>query len=383
MTAAVQSPATGKPARLAALDILRGFVMVVMTVDHSSDIFNAGRLFTDSVAFWKPETPLPAAQFYTRWITHLCAPTFVLLAGTALALSTAGRMKRGESARSIDRHIALRGALLIVLDAVWMGLGLIGPGVVLLQVLYAIGASLIAMVALRRLSDRALLGVGIALIVLDEVFLALLASMHLERTIPAALFVSLGFFFNGHFIVGYALFPWLGIMCCGWVLGRRLLAWPEAERTQRASRALAAWGAGLLATFVVVRGANSFGNMFLLRDDGSLVQWLHVSKYPPSISYDGLELGIACILLSILFVVVDRVPNFLPPLRKLGGAALFYYLLHVHVLALAGYVTGLRGKLGLGATYGGAALAVLVLYPLSAWYGRYKAANPGGWRQYI
>ncbi len=377
------SSAAPRPPRLPAIDILRGLVMVVMTIDHSSDIFNAGRLFTDSVGLWTPGSPLPLAQFLTRWITHLCAPTFVLLAGTALALSTAGRMRRGESPASIDRHIAIRGALLVALDPLWMGLGLVGPGVVLLQVLYAIGGSLLAMTLLRRLSDRALLVVGLSFAILDEPLLMALSALHVERTVPAALLAGTGVFLGGHFIVGYSLFPWLGIMCAGWALGRRLLVWPEAERGARAARTLAMWGLGLLGAFVVVRGANSFGNMFLLRDDGSFAQWLHVSKYPPSVAYDGLELGLACLALAALFVVTERRPGFAAPLRTLGQVALFYYLLHVHLLALVGWLTGWRGRFGLGATYAGALLTVLALYPLSAWYGRYKVAHPGGWRQYV
>jgi uncharacterized membrane protein len=374
---------TLKAPRLAAIDVLRGLVMVLMTIDHSSDVFNSGRLFTDSVAMWTPGTPLPLAQFLTRWITHLCAPTFVLLAGTALALSTAGRVARGESAASIDRHMATRGAILIAIDIVWMGPALVVPGIVLLQVLYAIGGSLLAMTFLRRLSDRALLAVGLALIVLDEPLIMALSLVHLERSLPAAMLVSFGRYLDGHFIIGYALLPWLGILCCGWVLGRRLLAWPEAERSRKAARVLALWGVGLLATFAVVRGANSFGNMFLPRDDGSLAQWLHVSKYPPSVAYDGLELGIACLLLSALFVVMERRPSFAAPLRTLGQTALFFYVLHVHVLAIASYALGVHKKLGLGATYLGAALCVLALYPACVWYRGYKAANPGGWRQYV
>src|SRR5262249_9028655 len=126
-----------------------------------------------------------------------------------------------------------------------------------------------------------------------------------------------------------------------------------------------------------------YGNMLLLRDDGSLVQWLHVSKYPPSIAYDALELGLASLLFAGLFVVVERRPGFAAPVRTLGQVALFYYLLHIHLMALVAEAAGVRATLGIGAAFGGAALALLVLYPLSAAYGRYKAANPGGWRQYV
>jgi uncharacterized membrane protein len=370
-------------ARLPAIDVMRGIVMILMTIDHASHTFNKGRVFSDSFLGWIPGTPLPAGQFLTRWITHLCAPTFVLLAGTALALSTDSRLKRGDRPADIDRHIAVRGALLVVLDAAWMSLVFVGPGRVLFQVLYAIGASFLCMVPLRRLSDRALLAVGLGLALLDEPLLGVLSLGHLERSLPAALVASGGFFANGHFVVGYPLFPWLGMMCAGWVLGRRLLALPDAERNGVATRMLAAWGAGLLLLFVVVRGANSFGNMLLYRDDGSLVQWLHVSKYPPSIAYVGLELGIASLMLAALFAVTEKNPDFAAPVQTLGKVALFYYLLHAHLMWLAGRLAGIIDQLGMASAYVGAAATAAALYPLCVLYRRYKVAHPRAWTRFV
>jgi uncharacterized membrane protein len=369
--------------RLAAIDVLRGIVMILMTIDHASDAFNGGRLLTDAVFMWTPGMALPAGQFLTRWITHLCAPAFVLLAGTALALSTDSRMRRGDAPGAIDRHIAIRAVLLITLDAAWMSMVLLAPGKILFQVLYAIGASLLLMIPLRRLSDRALLAVGLSLAVLDEPLAFLLMKTNLSGTLAAALFVMPGLFLDEHFIVGYPALPWLAIMCIGWLLGRRLLAWPVADRSRIAARVLASWGVALLVLFAIVRGANALGNMGLPREDGTLVQWLHVSKYPPSVSFDALELGIASMMLAALFRACERNPDFLAPVRTLGQTALFYYLLHVHVMMLVAYLTGLHGKLGLAGAYLGAACTVLALYPLVRWYGRYKAAHPGGWRQYV
>src|SRR3954471_23212988 len=113
--------------------------MVLMSIDHASSEFNAGRVFTDSILFYKPGTPLPTAQFLTRWMTHLCAPTFVALAGAALAISTSMRRARGEAESTITRNIVLRGLLLIVFELAWMSWAMIGPGRFLLQVLYGIG----------------------------------------------------------------------------------------------------------------------------------------------------------------------------------------------------------------------------------------------------
>jgi uncharacterized membrane protein len=383
MATSAKTTARTKSPRLPAIDLMRGIVMILMTVDHASHTFNNGRVFGDSVFQWKPGTPLPAGQFLTRWITHLCAPTFVLLAGTALALSTAARLERGDRAADIDRHIAIRGALLIVLDAIWMSFVFVGPGKVLFQVLYAIGASFLCMIPLRRLSDRTLLVVGLGLALLDEPLLGVLSLGHLEQSLPAALLASGGYFANGHFLVGYPLFPWLGMMCAGWVLGRKLLALPDAERGALATRLLAAWGVGLLLLFIVVRGVNSFGNMLLYRDDGSLVQWLHVSKYPPSIAYIGLELGIASLMLAALFAVTQRRPDFAAPVQMLGKVALFYYLLHAHLMLLAGSLAGIIDRFGMASAYLGAAATVATLYPLCVVYRRYKVAHPLGWTRYV
>lgn len=365
--------------RLPALDWLRGIVMVLMTIDHASGVFNADRLMTDSAFMYQPGTPLAAGQFFTRWITHLCAPTFVFLAGAVLALSVARREAAGEPASAIDRFIVTRGLLIAALDVVWMSPVMV-PGRVLLQVLYAIGASLVAMAFLRRLGPRRLLGTALAIVVGGEALtgLALLPTGG-TPSIPAALLVSGGDL--GPVIVGYPLIPWLGIMMLGWAFGSRLAIAPERDTT----RSLVIAGFAALVVFAVVRGANGYGNMQLFREDGSLVQWLHVSKYPPSLTYTALELGLMALALALL-VRLERVPaatTALWPLRLLGQTALFYYLLHVHFLTLAGWLTGGTHRYGLAATYVATLVALVALFPLCVWYGAYKRAHPEGWPRYV
>src|SRR5262249_49217653 len=117
-----------QPSRLSAIDWLRGLVMVIMTIDHASGAFNAGRLMTDAVFMYKPGTPLDPAQFATRWVTHLCAPTFVFLAGLSLSISADRRRARGEAERGVDRFLITRGLLIAALDPLWMSLVLGPPG---------------------------------------------------------------------------------------------------------------------------------------------------------------------------------------------------------------------------------------------------------------
>src|SRR5205823_5762155 len=129
--------------------------------------FNAGRLIADGTFLFKPGMPLPAAQFLTRWITHLCAPTFVFLAGTSLALSIPRRQRKGESAWAIDWYLLSRGAVIVAFELVpsffWMD-----QGKYLFQVLYAIGTSFILMAPLRRLPVSLLLGIAVAILCFGE-----------------------------------------------------------------------------------------------------------------------------------------------------------------------------------------------------------------------
>lgn len=369
--------------RVAAIDILRGIVMVIMSIDHASEEFNGGRFFSDSVRFFKAGTELPTGQFLTRWITHLCAPTFVALAGTALAMSTESRRARGATEKEIDRHILVRGALIIAFEFVWMSFAMRGPGKFLGQVLYAIGASLMCMAFLRRLGDRTLLALGLVLALGVELVIGLFMAAHALESLPVGFLVSGGFFFQGRLIVAYPLLPWLAMMCLGWVLGRRLVAWRREGKDEvaTASRVLAITGAAALGFFVVVRGLNSYGNMQLLRESADVLQWLHVSKYPPSATYDALELGIAALLLSGLMRLGPRPA--LEPFRVLGQTALFYYLLHIHLMKLVAVVFGIEGKFGMGAAYVGGVTIALVLYPLCLFYRRFKAAHPSSLARFV
>ena len=364
--------------RLPALDWLRGVVMVLMTIDHSSGAFNAGRLMADSAGMYHPGMSLPAAQFFTRWVTHLCAPTFVFLAGAALALSVEKRRAAGESEGAIDRFILTRGLVIAALDPLWMSWVFV-PGKILLQVLYAIGASMMAMAALRRLDERWLLALALLVVVGGELLtgVALIATGG-TPTLPVALVLSGGLF--GWLIIGYPVLPWLAMMVLGWCFAHRLGTAPPAG----VARALLRAGLASLAVFAVVRAFDGYGNMGLGRDDGSLVQWLHVSKYPPSLSYTTLELGLMALCLGAFFALQRRdQPAALRPVLVLGQTALFFYLLHVHVLELASWALGLSHQAGLATTYLAAAATVVALYPLCVWYRGYKAAHPAGWTRYV
>ena len=158
--------ATNNVTRLTALDVMRGIVIVLMAFDHASGMFNAGRYVTDSAAFYRAGSLIPTTQFLVRWMTHLCAPTFLFLAGWSLSLSIRSRKAAGFADGHIDLYLLKRGLFILLLDPIWKSIGF-GHGIVF-QVLYAIGGSLCCMILLRRLKLKPLLAMGLILILFSE-----------------------------------------------------------------------------------------------------------------------------------------------------------------------------------------------------------------------
>ena len=365
--------------RLPAIDAMRGIVMVLMAMDHASHAFNAGRYVTDSMLWYRPGTEIPAAQFFTRWVTHLCAPTFLFLAGLVLALSVARRLSRGDRQRSIDKDLLIRGIFILLLDPFWMSLGF-GEGIIF-QVLYAIGASFCCMVLLRRLGMIQLLLIGLGLVFFGEalVKLALWAGGgHAPGPIGTLLVVGLQKV-KGVYVL-YPLLPWLGYMILGWISGKFMLRKNGFNTVGFFSTA----GAIFLIVFFIFRGFNKYGNMALYRYDHSVLQWLHVSKYPPSLTFSALELGLMFLILALLFGWYrNRNASPANPLQVFGRTPLFFYVIHVHLLAAAAWLLNMHQSGGLGVTYLAAGAALVVLYPLCRWYDRLKQTYPQSLLRYL
>ena len=444
--------------------------MVLMAIDHASLAFNGGRLAHDSWFMHQAGTELPAAQFFTRWITHLCAPTFVFLAGTALALSFERRRLVGARDRDLDWHLFKRALVILAFELLWWA-----P--FSLQVLFAIGMGLICMIPLRRLSTRTLLITALSILFLYEALFwgvmhlgGVTADMIREASnlpVPpnefdqeamnegVAQIRNLGwmsvftpFFHPGLLFkigpiplwVQYPFVPWLGMMILGWVLGRYLLqgltgatrieapggetpasATPAAEAPSRAApagevpaRAVPAgestgsaartWTSGsdrswtaverllvisgmlALGLFVLFRAWNGYGNMLLLREDWSLAQWLYVNKYPPSLTFALLELGLMAVILCGFFRYQRTMKGPVRawnPLLVFGQTAFFFYLIHMHILMIGAFALGMFMNQGLGAAYLAALGVLVLLYPLCLWFRRFKARRPRSWVRYI
>lgn len=343
--------------------------MVLMTVDHADALFARTHLNTDSAYLYQAGAALPAGPFLTRWLTHLCAPTFLFLAGAGIALA-AGR-RRG----SLDRDLAIRGLLLMALDPLWMWGAFTDEVPWGVQVLFAIGVAMLAMIPLRRLPVRWLVALPLAWFALGEA--ATGAALHLaggSPSLPVAVLLTGGFFPEG-FLVIYPIVPWLAIMMLGCAYGRC--------DPRSAARRLTVLGIAALACFALVRGLNGYGNMALARSDGSLLQWLHVSKYPPSLTFVALELGLMALCLAALLRWANRPGSGRGPLLVFGQTALFFYLVHVHLLAFAAGALGVRGQLDLHATWIVTLCAVVFLYPFCLAFRAAKRRWPRGPLRYV
>lgn len=390
MTAAVPGAAVAGQ-RLIAIDWLRGFVMVLMAVDHGSHMFNADRAMADSpypldaLTTWVPGTELPPLDFFVRWMTHLCAPTFLFLSGTSLALSLEKRAGEGDGAGSLDQHLLIRGVVILACEGVLSVLA--GTGALNLGVLFAIGASLLAMIPLRRLPTPWLLAGGLAWLAGGELVVGALAPIG-SASVPVALALTLAPVVTPKLAVFYPFVHWLAMLALGWAFGRYLLGLPAGDAgRRRTERTLLAWGGGAVALFLLVRGIDAYGNMGLYRDDASWVQWLHVAKYPPGLAFASLELGLMALALAGLSGAERNLAR--PawrwnPVLLLGQTALFFYMLHFILLGGAAIaLTGGLRQLGLPAAFAAAAGVIAVLYPACAWYRAHKRAHPRGWPQYF
>jgi uncharacterized membrane protein len=373
------APQQGR-SRIVTLDWMRGLVMVLMVIDHASMAFDGSHLSEDSAFYPNAATmALPAGEFLTRWMTHLCAPTFLFLAGTALALSVERRAAKGENAWGIDRGILTRGAIIALLDPTIISLG---SGRWTFQVLLAIGLSMMCMALLRRFSTPVLLGLSLGWFALGELVTGWVWHPPGSSSVAAALTVAT--YGTDDMVIKYPDVPWLAIMVLGWVLGRYLVRYADGAQRLPPAVVLLLAGVASLIVFAVVRYAGGYGDMFLPRTDGSWQQWLHVSKYPPSLTYFALELGLLGVILAALMRFEERI-GFRPngPILVFGQTAMFFYLVHRLAFEVPATYFGLRGAGDLSTTYIVAAIMLVALDPACRWYRTVKAAHPNSVLKYF
>lgn len=387
--------------RVQAVDILRGIVMVIMALDHTRDYVHAA-----AMAF-APEnlTQTTTAIFFTRWITHVCAPVFMFSAGLSAYL----RLERGGTRAALSRFLVTRGLWLIVLEFTVVRAGFFFDftfSPLFLLVFWALGMSMIALAALVHLPPRVLAVLSVAMIALHN----------LSDGITAAQLGALGGVWQvlhapgllttepPVVIVAYPLVPWIGVMAAGFCFGEVYRLPGDRRRV-----VLIRLGLALIVAFVVVRWLNVYGDprpwIAQSRPGFTLLSFLNTSKYPPSLLFLLMTLGPAILLLGLIdrarlsdrhpFVVFGRVP-------------LFYFVLHIpliHALAIgllwlrygsAPFLLLPPPTLGtprelfppdygweLWMAYALWAVAVAALYPVCLWFARLRARRRDWWLSYL
>jgi uncharacterized membrane protein len=387
-------------ARVQAVDVLRGLVMILMAIDHTRDFVHSA-----AMAF-PPEdlTRTTPAIFLTRWITHFCAPVFMFLAGTGAFF----RRERGGTP-ALSRYLWTRGLWLILLEFTVVRASFffdLGFDPLILLVFWALGWSMIALAALVHLPYRVLLIISLTTITLHNL---------LDPIRPAQfgglsglwqmLHVS-GVWLTGGpvVIVAYPLIPWIAVMAAGYCFGR-VYRLPADRR-----RALILQiGFALTAAFVVVRALNAYGDPRPWSPQSSgiytTLSFLNATKYPPSLLFLLMTLGPALLFLAWAdrLRLSDR-----HPVVVFGRVPLFYFVLHVPLVHFFGVaLTWMRygwtpflftppPTLGtprdafppdygwdLWVVYAAWGLALVVLYPACLWFARLKARRRDWWISYL
>jgi uncharacterized membrane protein len=422
--AADKLPNTKDPARtrIDSIDLLRGIVMVIMMLDHTRDFvhryvlqgFDPTDLAHTSVKL-----------FFTRWITHFCAPVFVFLAGTGTYLQIA----RGKSKASLSRFLVTRGLWLIVLEFTWVRIAVTFNvdyrflGV--MQVIWVIGVSMIVLAALIHLPLRVVGAFGVLMIALHN----LLDRFHVvgwrgpQSPVPgfwAKTFIILHqafepfpvlwFFPSPVVFVLYPLIPWIGVMAAGYAFGAIYQLSAEQRR-----RLLLVLGALLTAGFFLIRAINHYGDPSHWARTGNwkftVISFLNVTKYPPSLLFLLMTVGPAMLALAWFELragnserasgLADRIRNFF---ITFGRVPLFFYLLQwptahfisviVHLIAgkpvrwMFGSQINFTGPppgvgFNLAVVYACWIVGVLLLYPLCKWFAGIKARRRDWWLSYL
>lgn len=374
--------------RIDSIDLLRGLVMVLMALDHVRDYFTEARF-----------NPLDLTQtsvvlFATRWITHFCAPAFILLAGTSAYL-----VSKKRSRPELSRFLLTRGLWLVLLELTVINFAfsfdLSYQGGVDLQVIWAIGCSMIAMAALVYLPVSAVGAIGILMIfghnALDEIkpqafgaWVPLWNVLHVQGPIP-------------HAFVAYPLVPWIGVMAAGYALGAAYDL-PEARRR----RLLTELGLAAIAGFLALRALNVYGDPQPWSGQGSalfsVLSFMNVQKYPPSLLFLLATLGPALLVLAWCEHARGAVAR---ALVTIGRVPLFFYVLHIvlaHLLAgLAALMLGYGSEVltkrpwelspgwgfGLPVVYTMWMIVVLALYPACRWFAAIKQRRRDWWLSYL
>jgi len=390
---------TEKPERLTSVDVLRGLIIVLMALDHSRDYIFSPSIDPTDLAHTS------VVLFFTRWVTHYCAPLFMFLAGVGASLS----LGRGRTQKDLSHFLLTRGLWLALLELTWVrSIGWVfnfDYSLVLIGVLWALGWSMVTLSVLIRIPIRVLTAISIAGIVLHHLTDGWKPEMFGPFAVLWRLLHVPGLFYQSPSVMvtgGYVVIPWAFVMALGYCFGP-IFKW-DAERRRRA---LLQYGAALTAAFVVIRGINIYGDPAPWQSQPDAVftflSFLNTSKYPPSLCYVLMTLGPGMLLLGLFEHWRNAASRFF---LVFGQVPLFFYLLHIpviHAVAVAAaylkYGTAHwlfeNPKEGfpfdpppgygnpLWAAYLVWIAVVFALYPLCRWFAEYKRINKSAWLSYL
>ncbi len=384
--------------RINSIDVMRGIVMIIMALDHTRDLIHVTSI-TQQPTDLATTTP---ALFFTRWVTHLCAPTFVFLSGTSAYISFKNKANISASAR----FLRSRGLWLILLDLTLINFGVwfdVHFAVLLFDVLSAIGIGFIVLSLLLKASTRTILLIGIAIIFLHNLVpLIPLSETSLAKRILMPFFAPGAFPLSKDsiFIMGYPPIPWLGIILVGFASGK-LFELPEIKRKNIFLKI----GLASITLFIVMRLINIYGDSspWASQKNGlyTFLSFINATKYPPSLLFCLLMLGCMFLILS----AVEASKNKLTDIATVyGKVPLFYFLVHWYIIHplmfLIIFLQGFKSSdllfgfnFGRPKNGGGVELwaiyliwigVVAAMYPLCIWYGKYKESHrEKKWLRYL
>ncbi|WP_053845185.1 DUF1624 domain-containing protein [Paracidovorax avenae] len=323
-------PAAPATSRLVSIDALRGLVIVFMLLDHVRETFFMHHQVTDPMVL----ADTPPALFFNRVLAHLCAPVFIFLAGLS-AFLYGSRQPDGRRAATV--FLVQRGLFLVLLELTVVNFAWTfqwPPQVVYLQVIWVIGLSMLALALLLWLPRGVLVAVGLLLVaghnLLDGVHFPAGHVLH----VPWAILHDRGWLAVGDGLrmrTSYPLLPWIGVIALGYAAGPWFTAGADAGQRRRR---LVAWSVGALALFFALRWLNAYGDhprALGATPLETVMGFLNVTKYPPSLLFVALTLGLGLALLAAF----ERVParaGWLRVLVAFGAAPMFFYVLHLYVL---------------------------------------------------
>lgn len=395
--------------RIQSIDILRGVIMLIMALDHTRDFFHIGGAASDPTNM-ATTTPI---LFFTRWITHFCAPNFVFLSGISAYLAGT-RRTRAE----LSDFLIKRGFWLVIVEVVILTLGFtLNPfyNVIILQVLWVIGLSMIILGFLVKAPLKVIAVIGALIFFSHDIlhYHKVLNFLKIPKTGIEANLFNLFFAAKGsvfplsqsHFIFDlYAIIPWTGVMLLGYVFGS---IYKSSFDPLRRRKILLYSGVGALAVFVVLRYFNLYGDPepWSVQRNGvyTFLSFLNVSKYPPSLLYSLLTIGVGLIVLSL----TENIQNKLTAIFIVyGNVPFFYYVLHFYLIRginvivffLQGFGTNqivdpthqnpfLFSPKGFGFNLGGVylvwLLVIFILYFPCRWFSKYKKTHNQWWLSYL